>query len=72
MAQQDEHPSLKVKFAAIAKAMEDNEEKIINELNEMQGSPVDINGYYYPDSARTYAAMRPSETLNKIIESITV
>ena len=72
MANQDEHPSLKVKFTSIAKALEDNEEKIVQELNEVQGKAMDIDGYYYPDVTKTYAAMRPSNTLNRIIDSITV
>ena len=45
-----------------------NEQTIINELNAAQGSPVDIGGYYHPDESKTAAAMRPSQTLNQILQ----
>jgi isocitrate dehydrogenase len=50
--------------------MAENEEKIVNELNGAQGSPVDIGGYYKPDEEKTSAAMRPSKTLNDILKTI--
>jgi len=56
-------------FAALAEALAANEDTIIAELNAAQGAPVDIGGYYHPDAARTTAAMRPSPTLNAIIDS---
>ncbi len=47
-----------------------NEEKIVGELLAVQGSPADIGGYYRPDVAKTDAVMRPSATLNAIIDAI--
>ena len=57
-------------FAPVAKALSDNEDKINAELLAAQGSPVDIGGYYQPDEALAVAAMRPSATLNAIIDAI--
>jgi isocitrate dehydrogenase len=57
------------RFSALAEALAENEEKIITELNAAQGAPVDIGGYYHPNEALTTAAMRPSPTLNAIIDS---
>jgi isocitrate dehydrogenase len=57
-------------FAPVAQAMAENEEKINEELIGAQGKPQDIGGYYYPNTEKTDDAMRPSETLNKIIDSI--
>ena len=71
LAQQDKDAELKVKFAPIAKAMKENEAKIIEELNAAQGSPQSYGGYYKPDDEQAYRAMRPSSTLNGIIDSIT-
>ena len=58
---------LKAEFTPIAKAMTENEEKIVKELTECQGKAVDMGGYYLPDDVKTSAAMRPSATLNSII-----
>ncbi|MEM7358998.1 MAG: NADP-dependent isocitrate dehydrogenase, partial [Pseudomonadota bacterium] len=68
LAEQDQDAELKAKFSELAKALADNEEKIINELNDAQGDPVDIEGYYYPSVDKANAAMRPSATLNAIID----
>ena len=51
-------------FAPLAKALTDNEQKIVAELTAVQGKPADIGGYYLPDSAKVEAVMRPSATLN--------
>jgi isocitrate dehydrogenase len=51
----------------MAKKLADNEEKIISELNASQGKPVDIGGYFKPDMKKLEAVMRPSATLNAII-----
>jgi isocitrate dehydrogenase len=51
----------------MAKQLADNEEKIIGELNAAQGKPVDIGGYFKPDMKKLEAVMRPSATLNAII-----
>ena len=45
----------------------DNEEKIVDEMNSVQGTSVDIGGYYKPDAARTEAVMRPSATFNEVL-----
>jgi len=58
------------KFAPVAKALEENETKIIEELLSVEGKAQDIGGYYHPDDAKTETAMRPSATLNNIIDAI--
>ncbi len=58
------------KFTPVADALAKNEEKIISELLAAEGSPKDIGGYYHPDDAKAEAAMRPSATLNAIIDAI--
>jgi isocitrate dehydrogenase len=58
-------------FAPIATAMRENEAKIGQELIDSQGTSQNIGGYYHPNSHRTFAAMRPSPTLNRIIDGIT-
>ena len=57
-------------FAPLAKALTENEEKILGELVGGQGKPVDMGGYYHPDFAKTSAAMRPSATFNKALAMI--
>jgi isocitrate dehydrogenase len=68
LAAQDEDAELKQRFAQVAAALAENEGKIAVELLAAQGKPVDIGGYYFPDDAMCAAAMRPSVTLNSIIE----
>jgi isocitrate dehydrogenase len=70
LASQTEDPNLAAKFAKVAKQLEDNEAKINAELLAAQGKPVDLGGYYHPDEAKISKAMRPSPTLNAIIDSI--
>ncbi len=67
LAAQDDDAELKAHFAPIAEQLAANEQKIVDELNGVQGSPVDLGGYYQPDAAKASAAMRPSATLNGII-----
>ncbi|MEK9671139.1 MAG: NADP-dependent isocitrate dehydrogenase [Rhodospirillaceae bacterium] len=67
LAAQDDDKDLKAHFAPIAKALADNEAKIIEELTAAQGAKQDIGGYYRPDPAKLAAVMRPSKTLNSII-----
>jgi len=67
LAAQTEDKELKAHFAPMAKQLTDNEEKIIAELNVAQGKPVDIGGYFKPDMKKLEAVMRPSATLNAII-----
>jgi isocitrate dehydrogenase len=69
MAEKTGEPELAKKFAGIAAALARNEEKIVAELNAAQGRPVDIGGYFNPDDALAGKAMRPSVTLNKIIDA---
>ena len=63
-------PELRAYFEPIAKALADNENKIAEELLAVQGKPVDIGGYYLPDDALASQAMRPSPTLNAIIDAL--
>lgn len=58
------------KFAPVAKALEENEAKIMEELLSVEGKAQDIGGYFHPDDAKAEKAMRPSETLNSIINNI--
>lgn len=67
LANQDSDIELKHEFSQIFKALQSHETKIIEELNSVQGSSVDIGGYYYPNEALTTKAMRPSKTLNSIL-----
>lgn len=70
LANQSKDSELAAKFAPIAKEMEANESKINDELIGAQGKPQDIGGYYKQDEQKTYAAMRPSQTLNSIVDRI--
>ncbi len=69
LAAQTEDAELAGKFAPLAKALRENEAKIIDELAVVQGKPADIGGYYKADAEKTKAIMRPSATLNAIIEA---
>ena len=62
--------ALKTKFTAIAQDLTASEKTIVNELNGIQGSPVNIDGYYYPNAEKVATAMRPSGTLNEILAQI--
>ena len=70
LAEQNDDTDLKQKFTSLAKQLSDNENKIVEELNAVQGSEADIGGYYLPDDALADAAMRPSETFNQALASI--
>lgn len=61
---------LSKKFSDIANQLTNNKDKIIGELNDAQGSTIDLGGYYYPNDALSAKAMRPSETLNSILASM--
>jgi isocitrate dehydrogenase len=67
LAAQTEDAALAARFAPIAEALAANENKIVGELAEVEGKPVDVGGYYHPDDAKASAAMRPSPTFNAII-----
>ena len=68
LAAQEEDGELKQRFAPVAAALAANEGRITQELLAAQGKPVDIGGYYFPDDAKCAVAMRPSATLNAIID----
>jgi isocitrate dehydrogenase len=68
LAAQTEDKELQTKFAALAKALSDNEAKILAELTSVQGKSADIGGYYLPDAQKMSAVMRPSATLNTIVD----
>ncbi|MEK6639360.1 MAG: NADP-dependent isocitrate dehydrogenase [Nitrospirota bacterium] len=70
LAQQTQDKDLAARFTKIAKDMADNEAKITGELLAAQGKPVDVGGYYHPDDAKASKAMRPSPTLNAIVDAI--
>ena len=70
LAANEDDAELAARFKAAAAALIDDEETILAELLAAQGKPVDIGGYYKPDDALATAAMRPSPTLNAIIDSI--
>ena len=69
LAVQTQDSALAQEFAPIAKALADNEAQILSELMQVQGKPVDIQGYYHPNEALTFEVMRPSKTLNSIINN---
>ncbi len=70
LAEQDQHPDLQEKFAIWARQLADKETTIIDELNSVQGPPVDMGGYYLPNEELVTKAMRPSETFNKWLDAI--
>jgi isocitrate dehydrogenase len=70
LAGQSEDPELAERFQALAERLADEEETIVAELSDAQGSPVELGGYFRPDPEKARAAMRPSETFNEAIESL--
>ena len=70
LAKQTKDAELQARFIPVAQEMVANEEKIVQELNDAQGQPVDIGGYYHPSEEMTAKAMRPSATLNAIIDGL--
>ena len=70
LAEQDTDKDLQASFTPVAKQLADNEQTIVDELNNAQGRPVDPGGYYHPDRTLTAKIMRPSATLNAVIDSI--
>ncbi len=69
LAAQTDDAELAAKFAPLAKQLAADEQKIVQELLEVQGKPVDIGGYYKADDAKVKAVMRPSATFNAALES---
>ncbi|MGH2889741.1 MAG: NADP-dependent isocitrate dehydrogenase, partial [Solirubrobacteraceae bacterium] len=70
LADQSEDAELAARFAPLAQRLRDDEEQIVSELAAVQGSPVDLGGYFRPDAERAAAAMRPSATFNAALESL--
>jgi isocitrate dehydrogenase len=70
LAAQTDDAELAAKFAPLAKQLSENETKIVDELNSVQGSAQEIGGYYQPDPAKTTAVMRPSATFNAAIDAV--
>ena len=70
LAAQTKDKGLQERFAKVAKQLADNEAKIDAELVGAQGKPVDMGGYYHADKAKVAKAMRPSPTLNAIIDAL--
>jgi len=68
LAEQTDDKALAERLSPLCKQLAQNEQKIVGELNDVQGKPCDIGGYYQPDRARAAEAMRPSATLNAIID----
>ena len=70
LADQRADAALAARFRPVAKALAEGENRIISELDGTQGLPQDLGGYYRPDPLRTAAVMRPSKTLNAIIDGV--
>jgi isocitrate dehydrogenase len=69
LAAQTEDKELQAKFAPLAKALTENEKKIVDELKAVQGKPADIGGYYMPSNELLQKVMCPSQTFNSLIQS---
>jgi isocitrate dehydrogenase len=70
LAAQNDDADLKARFAPLARTLAENEQKIVDELNAVQGKPVDIGGYYVSDAEKAGPIMRPSQTFNAAIASV--
>ena len=70
LAEQSEDAELAAKFKPLADALAANEQKIVEELSEVQGNPADIGGYYLPEASKLDAVMRPSPTFNAALASL--
>ena len=70
LANQTQDHELQARFTEVAQQLAANEDKIVQELNDAQGNPMDIGGYYIPNDEMTAKAMRPSATLNAIVDSL--
>jgi len=70
LAKQTKDPELQARFTEVAQQMSANEDKIVQELGDAQGQPVDLEGYYHPNVELVANAMRPSATLNAIVDAI--
>jgi isocitrate dehydrogenase len=70
LAAQTQDADLAKRFATLAKALTANEQKIVDELNAVQGQRADIGGYYFPDRKKVSAVMRPSQTFNQALAAV--
>ena len=70
LAEQTDNKELQEIFTPVAQQLADNEDKIVEELNAVQGKAADIGGYYRPDIVKAAEVMRPSATLNAVINSL--
>ena len=70
IAAQDKDEALRDSFTQVVKTFEENEATINAELIDAQGKPQDIGGYYHPDSVKASKVMRPSATLNSILDGL--
>ena len=70
LAEQNDDLELKNEFTSISESLRSNEDQIVSELLQIQGSPVDVGGYYQPDDEKAASKMRPSITFNDIIDDI--
>jgi isocitrate dehydrogenase len=70
LAEQEKDAELKAVFTPIAEKLTANEQRIAEELIGVQGKPVEVGGYYFPDDANASAAMRPSATFNEILSAV--
>lgn len=68
LATQNQDQDLKTAFADFAQSLKKHEDLIVQELNEVQGQPVDLGGYYHPDPELAEQAMRPSQTFNDLVD----
>lgn len=69
LAEQTDDMELQARFAKLAASLAENEQKIVDELNSVQGKEVDIGGYFHADPAKIEAIMRPSETFNNLLKT---
>ena len=70
LAKQTQDPELQARWTKVAQQLAANEGKIVQDLSEAQGQPVDVGGYYHPNDELATKAMRPSATLNAIVDAI--
>ena len=70
MAEQSKNTDLQSQFSSLAESLRSNEEKIAQELIDAQGTPINLDGYYLPSDELAAAAMRPSQTFNDALASL--
>ncbi len=70
LADQDQDPELKAQFTELAKELEASEKQVIRELNDVQGSAIELDGYFRPDEGKAASSMRPSATFNALIDGL--